>query len=354
MELLMHAMCRATVELPGPVIGWMAATAHPLFQPWRDLLRRFDLTDQQAWDCLWRDDALIKSALKIPGKWSANATSDQLAATVSLYLSRPEVPAGRITLLRTRLDPDQLRRIDLLRYVTKLGASDLVCREIVGEPPRGSSREDHVGPRELALIERYRRVAAEQAAERESKTRHIERQIIREDGLIARAAKARTLERVDQLRTLRACLFGMGSVAARPEDADFNTATYLLELGRVASTSGHADPGLGEALSALRPILRAYVNPGYTTPRSPVTNRLLVFGEAGAAPLGSSINDEEGDYLDRRFGSSVNKYQALANIVGHNRDVPLRELCDRVDAAELARHRWIIEKAQRAEPHQWK
>lgn len=354
MEMLMHVMCRATVELPKPVIEWMIATAHPLFQPWRNLVRRPDLTDQQAWECLWRDDALIKSARKIPGKWTANATSERLSDTVALYLSRPDVPAGRITLLRTRLDAEQLRRIDLLRDVTELGGTDLVCREIVGEPPPGSTREDHVGPRELALIEKYRRAAAEQAVERESKTRSVVNQIMRADGLVARASTARSLERVDQVRTLRACLFGRGSVAARPEDADFNTATYLQELGRMASTSRHDDPGLGEVLSALRPILRAYINPGYTRPRSPVTNRLLVFGEAGAAPLGSSINAEEGDYLDRRFGSTVSKYQALAKIAGKNHDVPLRELCDRVDAAELARHRWIVEKAQGGDPHEWK
>ncbi|WP_207842143.1 hypothetical protein [Williamsia soli] len=333
MELLMHAMCRATVELPTPVIAWMIATAHPLFQPWRALVRRPDLTDQQAWECLWRDDALIKSARKIPGKWTANATSEQLSDTVSLYLSRPDVPAGRITLLRTRLDPDQLHRLDLLRHVTELGGTDLVCQEIVAEPPPGSTRDEHVGPRELALIERYRRAAAELAAERESTTRYVVDQIVREDGLIARASKARSLDQVAQVRTLRACLFGRGSVAARPEDADFNTAIYLLELGRTAST-GHDDPGLGEVLSALRPILRAFINPGYTAPRSPVTNRLLVFGEAGAAPLGSSISAEEGDYLYRRFGSSVSKYEALGKISGQNRDEPLRELCNRVEAAE--------------------
>ncbi|MBA4024525.1 MAG: hypothetical protein C0482_19410 [Gordonia sp.] len=333
MELLMHAMCSATVELPKPVIAWMIATAHPLFQPWRVLVRRPDLTDQQAWECLWRDDALMKSALKIPGKWSANATSERLSDTVSLYLSRPDVPPGRITLLRTRFDPDQLRRIDLLRDVTQLGGSDLVCREIASEPPPGSTRDEHVGPRELALIEKYRRSAAALAGERESKTRYVVHRIVREDGLIARTSKARSLDRVDPVRTLRACLFGRGSVAARAEDADFNTATYLLELGRTAST-GDDDPGLGEVLSALRPILRAFINPGYTTPRSPVTNRLLVFGEAGAAPLGSSISREEGDYLYRRFGNSVSRYEALGKIASKNHDVPLRELCDRVEATE--------------------
>ena len=241
----MHALCRATTTLPKPVIEWMVGTASPLLQPWCDLVRRPELTDQQAWDCLWRDDALIKSAMKIPGKWTANARSEDLAGSVALYLSRPDVPAGRITLLRTRLDADQLSRIDLLRAVIQLGGNDLVCREIVAEPPPGLKREAHVGPRELALIERYRTVAREAGAERDAKTGQAVAQIMREDGLIARATAARTMEPADQLQVLRACLFGRGSVAARPEDADWVTVQYLLVLGRGASTYQPATRGWG-------------------------------------------------------------------------------------------------------------
>lgn len=347
MEELMHALCRATTTLPKPVIEWMVGTASPLLQPWCDLVRRRELTDQQAWDCLWRDDALIKSAMKIPGKWTANATSEDLAGSVALYLSRPDVPTGRITLLRTRLDADQLRRIDLLRAVTQLGGRDLVCREIVAEPPPGSTREEHVGPREIALIERYRTSAREAVVDREAKTRQAVAQIEREDGLIARAARARMMEPADQLQALRACLFGRGSVAARPEDADWVTVQYLLVLGRGASTYQHSDEGLGETLSVLRPILRAYIDQVYTWPRRWATERLLTFGEAGVVPLGYSIYADEGDYLNRRFGPSVRKYRALGALIKDNRDVPLRDLCDRVEAAVLARDRWIVNQSRK-------
>jgi hypothetical protein len=152
------------------------------------------------------------------------------------------------------------------------------------------------------------------------------------------------MEPADQLRTLRACLFGRGSVAARPEDADWVTVQYLLVLGRGASTYQHSDEGLGEALSVLRPILRAYIDQVYTRPRSWVTDRLLTFGEAGVVPLGYSIYADEGNYLNRRFGPSVSKYQALGKIVQDNRDVPLRDLCERAEAAELERSRWIVEQ----------
>ncbi|WP_030169873.1 MULTISPECIES: hypothetical protein [Actinomycetes] len=347
MEELMHALCRATTTLPKPVVEWMVGTATPLLQPWRDLLRRPELTDQHAWDCLWRDDALIKSAMKIPGKWTANARSEDLAESAALYLSRPNVPAGRITLLRTRLDADQLRRIDLLRAVIQLGGSDLVCREIVAEPPPGSTRQEHVGPRELALIERYRTEAQQAVADREGKTRQVVARIVREDGLIARATAARMMEPADQLQTLRVCLFGRGSVAGRPEDADWVTVQYLLVLGRGASTYQHSDEGLGETLSVLRPILRAYIDQVYTRPRSWVTDRLLTFGEAGVVPLGYSIYADEGNYLNRRFGPNVSKYQALSKLFKDNRDVPLRDLCERSEAAQLARSRWIVEQSQR-------
>ncbi|WP_020108661.1 hypothetical protein [Nocardia sp. 348MFTsu5.1] len=349
MESVMHAMCRATITLPRQVIAWMVETAGPKRQPWRDLVQRDDLTDQQAWECLWRDDALIKSAMKIPGKWTANAASDELADVVALYLARSDVPAGRIALLRTRLDSDQLRRIDLLRCVTRLGGSDLVCQEIVAEPPPGSSREEHLGPRELALIERYRQAARDEAADRNSTANWVVDQILQKEGVIARAATARQSDPVDPLKTLKACLFGRGSVAARPEDADFATAQYLLTLGRHASTYYYADEGLGEVLSALRPILRAYINPGYTPPRSWVSERLLTFGEAGVVPLNHSIYAEEGDYLVRRFGSNVSKYESLGKLVGENQDVPLRVLCDRVEAEQLARHRWIVEQQERGD-----
>lgn len=77
-----------------------------------------------------------------------------------------------------------------------------------------------------------------------------------------------------------------------------------------------------------------------------VTERLMAFGEAGVVPLGHSIKSEEGDYLNHRFGSSVRKYQALGELTSANQDVPLREMCDRVDKTERARHRWIVEQAQ--------
>jgi hypothetical protein len=125
------------------------------------------------------------------------------------------------------------------------------------------------------------------------------------------------------------------------------TVQYLLVLGRGASTYRHSDEGLGETLSVLRPILRAYIDQVYTRPRSWVTDRLLTFGEAGVVPLGYSIYADEGDYLNRRFGPSVSKYQALGKVFQDNRDVPLRELCDRAEAAELARSRWIVEQSQR-------
>jgi|GEM_PF-4374371 len=352
MEILMLALCRATVTLPPRLIARMAVTVSPLLQPWRDLVPRPDLTAQQAWECLWRDDALIKSARKIPGKWTANATSDRLADAVALYLARPNVPAGRISLLRTRLDPDQLRRIDLLRRVTELDGSDLVCREIVAEPPPGSSRGEHVGKRELALIERYRQAARDADAERRNKANNVVERILRKDGLIARAEEARRSDRVDQLLTLKACLFGRGSVAARPEDADFGTAQYLLTLGRTASVYHQSDPELGQVLSVLRPILRAYINPGYTPPRSWVSDRLLIFGEAGTVPLGYSIDGEEGNYLVSRFGSNLNKYEALAKLAAANKDAPLRDLCNRVEAEQLARHRWIVEQQQRGIKHE--
>ncbi|ETD31796.1 hypothetical protein [Williamsia sp. D3] len=204
-----------------------------------------------------------------------------------------------------------------------------------------------MGPRELALNERYRTAAREAVADREGKTRRAVARIVREDGLVARATAARMMEPTDQLHTLRACLFGRGSVAARPEDADWVTVQYLLVLGRGASTYQHSDEGLGETLSVLRPILRAYIDQVYSRPRSWVTDRLLTFGEAGVVPLGYSIYADEGDYLDRRFGPSVNKYQTLSKVFKDNRNVPLRELCERAEAAELARSRRIVEQSQR-------
>lgn len=343
METLIAALSRATVTVPPPVVSWMVETAVPLFQPWRELLRRNELSDQQAWECLWRGDALIKSARKIPGKWTANATSYALADTVALYLSRPDVPSGRISLVRTRLDVDQHRRIDLLRSVTRLDGGDAVCREIVAEPPPGSTRDEHVGLRELALIERYRQSARDEAEDRDSKNN------LQHDGVIARAAEARRSDRMDQLLALKACLFGLGTVAARPEDADLVTAQYLLTLGRNASIYQHSDLGLGEVLSALRPILRAYINPGYTPPRSWVSDRLLTFGEACVVPLGHSVYAEDGNYVVRRFGSSVDKYEALSKLAAEPDSVPLGELCDRVEAEHVARHRWINEQAAQSE-----
>ncbi|WP_068278460.1 hypothetical protein [Aldersonia kunmingensis] len=330
MESLLLAIAHARVDIPPDVLGWALDTATPLFRASTEFLVRRDVTDAQAWALLWRDGKLEKSAEKVspgePGYWSSNASSGRLAGHVASYLARPDVPPGTVARVRERFDATAMSRLDLLREVTRLGGSDAVCHELAAEPPVGSSRGHRLGPRELALVERYRSDLRTEAHERAESIAAQVSAILEGDGLLGRVecARARGTGGID---VLDACLFGHGSIAPAPESADAESAEWLEEVGVNALAYAPDWFRLGPSLSALRPIVRMHRDPADRSAQRWWPRRIRDFGPAGAVPLTFSLTPEEGDYVIRKLGNDLRRYEELAELAKAQPNVPLGELC---------------------------
>lgn len=218
-----------------------------------------------------------------------------------------------------------LARLDLLRAVTRRGGSDIVCHELAAEPPVGSSRGPHLGPRELALVERYRD-SVRNAARKEIETTATQvAAILMEDDLISRVKRARD-QRAFGLEVLKACLFGHGSVAPPPESADAVSAEWLEEIAANELIYAPSSFRLGPSLSALRPIVRMHRDPADPSARR-WGRGIRDFGPAGIVPLTCSIPSEEGEYVIRKLGNDVRRYEELAVLAVEQPDTPLGELC---------------------------
>lgn len=334
MEYLLLVIARARIEVPPDILRWCLGTATPMFRSWTQLLGRLDVNDEQAWTMLWRDGKLEKSAEKVPagsqGYWTSNASSEQLAGHVASYLARPNVPSGRVEEVRGRLDGTVLTRLDLLRQVTRLGGSDSVCHELAAEPPVGSQRVHKAGARELALVERYRSKARNEARDSAEMIASQVSTILEENDLIGRVGCARTQGAVG-IDVLNACLFGYGSVAPPPEFADAASAEWLEEIA--ASELVYADDSfrLGPIMSALRPIVRMHRDPADRSSRRRAPRRICDFGPAGMVPLMFSVPAEEGEYILRSLGSDVRRYETLAGLLEEQSSAPLGELCRATD-----------------------
>lgn len=334
MEYLLLVIARARIEVPPDIMRWCLDTATPMLRSWTQLVGRSDVTDEEAWMMLWRDGKLEKSADKVPagskGHWTSNASSEQLAGHVASYLARPNVPSGRVEEVRERLDETVLTRLDLLREVTRRGSSDDVCHELAAEPPVGSHRVHQVGGRELALVERYRSDARNEARGRAKMIASQVSAIIEEDDLLARVGCARS-QGAFGIDVLNACLFGHGSVAPPPEFADATSAEWLEEIA--ASELVYADDSfrLGPIMSGLRPIVRMHRDPADRSARKWGPRRIRDFGPAGMVPLTFSIPAEEGEYILRSLGSDVRRYEKLAGLLEEQSSAPLGELCRATD-----------------------
>ncbi len=333
-EYLLLVIARARVSLPSDVLRWALDTTTPGFRSWTQLLGRAEVTDEQAWALLWRDGRLERSAEKVPAGskdyWISNATSEELAGQVATYLARPKVPSGAVGRVRERLDGTVLTRLDLLRAVTRCGGSHLVCHEVAAEPPVGSARGPRLGSRELALAERYRSNARDEAREREDTIAAQVAAILAEDHLLARVECARDLGAFG-IEVLEACLFGHGSVAPSPESADAASAEWLEEIAARALLYASDSFRLGPSLSALRPIVRMHRDPTDWAARRWGPTRIRDFGQAGMVPLTFSIPSEEGEYVIHKLGNDVRRYQELAVLAEEQPDTPLGDLCRATD-----------------------
>ena len=307
----------------------MLETCTPQLRTWTLLLGRTDISDTQAWDLLWRDDALEQSAQVQPREsdryWRSNQSSQNLAEHVATYLARPDVPQGAVGRVRQKLDSSTLTRLDLLRAVTRDGGSDLVCHEIAAEPPAGSDRGSRLGGREIALVERYRTTVAEAGLQRARELdAHLER-ILAEPDLIGRVDCARSVSVID-IDTLSACIFGHGSVAPPPECADPAAAEWL-EAATTDVMHYGENHRLGPIVTALRPILRMHRDPTDLSSRRWWPRRFRDIGEAGSVPHTFALPSEEGDFIIRALGDHVDRYRSLAARLDGDPDEPLRESC---------------------------
>ena len=334
MEYLLLVIARARIEVPPDVLRWSLDTATPMFRSWAQLLGRSDVTDEQAWTMLWRDGKLEKSAEKVPASskdyWMSNASSERLAGHVASYLARPNVPSGRVGELRERLDGTVLTRLDLLRELTRLGGSDSVCHELVAEPPVDSPRVYQLGGRELALVERYRSKARNEARGRAEMIASQVSAILEENDLLARVECARS-QGAFGIDVLNACLFGHGSVAPPPEFADAASAEWLEEIAARALIDASDSFRLGPIMSGLRPIVRMHRDPADRSAQNWGPSRIRDFGPAGMVPLTFSIPAEEGEYILRSLGSDVRRYETLAGLLEEQSSAPLGELCRATD-----------------------
>lgn len=330
MEYLLLTIARARVSVPSDVLRWVLDTATPGFRSWTTLLGRTDVTDAQAWALLWRDGRLERSAEKVPqgseGYWTSNRPSERLAGEVAYYLSRPDVPSGAVRRVRERFDETVLTRLDLLREVTRLGASDIVCHEVAAEPPAGSSRGHQLGARELALIERYRNNARIEEREKAERIAVQVAAILEKDDLRARVECARSLDAFGA-EILEKCLFGHGSVSPPPESADAASAEWLEKAASRELIDSLDSFLMGRILSAVRPIVRMYRDPADRSAERWGPRRIRDFGQAGTVPLTFSIPAEEGEYIIRTLGNDAYRYEKLAVLVEEQPNVPLGELC---------------------------
>lgn len=334
MEYLLLVIARARIDVPPDILGWCLGTATPMFRSWTQLLGRLEVTDEQAWTMLWRDGKLEKSAEKVTagsqGYWTSNASSERLAGHVASYLARPNVPSGRVEEVRERLDGSVLTRLDLLREVTRLRGSDGVCHELAAEPPVGSQRVHKVGARELALVERYRSKARNEARDSAEMIASQVCAILEKDDLVARVECARTQEAFG-IDILNACLFGHGSVAPPPEFADAASAEWLEEVAVRELVYADESSRLGPIMSGLRPIVRMHRDPADRSARKWGPRRIRDFGPAGMVPLTFSIPAEEGEYILRSLGGDVRRYETLAGLVEEQSSTPLRDVCRATD-----------------------
>lgn len=311
-------------------MSWMLETCTPLFTTSILLLSRTDITEAQAWNLLWRDGALERSAqFQPPGSktyYQSNSPSPRLADHVAGYLARPDVPPGSVGRVRQKFDSTALTRLDLLRAVIQRGGSDLVSHEIAAEPPAGSDRGPRLGGRERALIDRYR-ATVDEADMRRSRD-HDEHlgHILAEPDLVRRVNCARSMSALDDIDILNACIFGHGSVAPPPECADPATAEWLEAAATNVMYYGE-NHLLGPVISALRPILRMHRDPTDMASRRWWSRRFRAFGEAGTVPHTFALPSEEGDYIIRMLGDNVDRYRSLATRLDGDPDESLRESC---------------------------
>ncbi|UNN05287.1 hypothetical protein [Rhodococcus opacus] len=330
MNLLVLEIARVRTELPRETLQWALDTATPTFRSWTELLSRSDVSDAQAWALLWRDGKLERSAEKQPREseryWSSNASSERLAEHVASYLARPDVPPGAVGRIRERFDTETVTRLDLLRSVVRLGGSDIVCHELAAEPPAGSSRGPQLGSRERALVERYRNTCQRETEERDRTIVADVEAILGEPDLVRRVKCAQSRNAFG-LRVLEACVFGHGSVAPRPEDADAESAEWLENASGSVMTYSDDSHKLGPVLSALRPIVRLHRDLTDPLTQRWWSRRVRDFGPAGTVPLTYSIPSEEGAYVVRRLGNDIPSYQKLMELVAQRRDSTLAELC---------------------------
>ncbi|WP_063057427.1 hypothetical protein [Nocardia sienata] len=344
MEYLLSAVAHARIDIPPAVLQWTLATATPMLRSWTQLLGRSDVTDEQAWALLWRDGKLERSAEKVPAGskdyWTSNATSERLADHVASYLARPNVPPGTVGRVRERFDGAVLTRLDLLRQVTRLGGSNIVCHELAAEPPVGSSRGHQLGARELALVDRYRRNARNEERKRTETITTQVSTILAEDDLLARVERARS-QSAFGIEILEACLFGLGSVAPHPETADAASAEWLEEVSSNVMAYSPDSFRMGRIVSALRPIVRMHRDPADRSAQRWWPRRIRDFGPAGVVPLTFSILSEEGEYIIRKLGNDARRYEDLAVLAKEQPNTPLGELCratDRLTRASEAGH----------------
>lgn len=330
MEYLLLVIARARIEIPPNALSWTLDLATPMFRAWTELLGRREATDRQAWTLLWRDGRLEKSAETVPhgsaGYWSCNASSERLAEHVARYLARPDVPPGSVARIREHFDGTVLARLDLLREVTCLDGSDAVCHELAAEPPVGSSRDHRLGPRELALVERYRNYARTAARQRVESIAAQVSAILEEDDLIGRVECARR-QGAQGIEALEACLFGNGTTAPLPESADAASTEWLEEIAASALVYSTDSFRLGPSLSALRPIVRMHRDPADRSTERWGPRRIRDFGPAGTVPLSFSLPSEEGEFVLRNLGNDVRRYEKLADLLEDQPNVPLGHLC---------------------------
>ncbi len=330
MDYLQLAIARARIEIPPNVVGWALDSVTPMLRAWTALLGRREVTDAQAWTLLWRDGRLERSVEKVPqgeaGYYGCNASSDELAGHVASYLARPDVPPGAIARLREHFDGTVLARLDLLRAVTRRDGSDTVSHELAAEPPVNSSRGHQLGPRELALVERHRNDARTEARERAQGIAAQTSAILVEDDLIGRVEYARR-QGVRGFEGLEACLFGHGTIAPLPESADAASAKWLEEIAASELVYSTDSFRLGQSLSALRPIVRMHRDPSDRSAQRWGPRRIRDFGPAGTVPLTFSLPSEEGEFVIRKLGNDVRRYEKLADLIEERPNVPLGRLC---------------------------
>lgn len=88
---------------------------------------------------------------------------------------------------------------------------------------------------------------------------------------------------------------------------------------------------MGRIVSALRPIVRMHRDPADRSAQRWWSRRIRDFGPAGVVPLTFSIPSEEGEFVIRKLGNDVRRYEELAVLAKEQPDTPLGELCRATD-----------------------